>query len=587
MTLSSISDFLRSHELAQHADIFLFDAQGRALGTSVQVDPERASSASTQDSETALQVLHQLSADKAQHGRLLEKQFDGETRLFYTIPPIDDLDDPARSGSLYFGITASLDSVAAPYLHNVKWSILVSGGILLLLLPMSWLFANPIVRPVRQLALENDKVRLRKYDEVQRVESNVQELDDLSHSMVAMVTAIQAHEVAQRELMDSFIQLIARAIDDKSPYTAGHCARVPVLAMMLAEHASKSNLPAFSGFSMHTDDQWREYRIAAWLHDCGKITTPEHIVDKGSKLETIYNRIHEVRMRFEVLWRDAEITYLRELAESPDEESELIEALEQRRAQLQQDWEFLAACNVGAEYLDDAQRERLHSIAESQWERHFDDRLGLSPLEELRLQGRSTNTLPTTENLLSDKPEHIVDRSNSTDYPPELGINMDVPEHLYNLGELYNLSVSRGTLTTEDRFKINEHMISTIRMLESLPFPPELRNVPRWASTHHETMSGTGYPRRLPGAALSVPERIMAVADVFEALTAADRPYKKAKNISVAIDILHQMVLDNHIDRDCFELFISNEVYLEYAHRFLAPEQIDKVDLSKYLGSAG
>jgi HD-GYP domain-containing protein (c-di-GMP phosphodiesterase class II) len=160
---------------------------------------------------------------------------------------------------------------------------------------------------------------------------------------------------------------------------------------------------------------------------------------------------------------------------------------------------------------------------------------------------------------------------------------MDVPEHLYNLGEIYNLSISRGTLTEEDRFKINEHMITTIKMLEGLPFPDELKNVPRYASTHHETMSGSGYPRRLPGEALSVPERILAVADVFEALTASDRPYKKAKSVSAAIDILHKMVLDNHIDKDCFQLFIHSKVYLSYAEKFLTSEQIDSVDESKYM----
>jgi HD-GYP domain-containing protein (c-di-GMP phosphodiesterase class II) len=163
---------------------------------------------------------------------------------------------------------------------------------------------------------------------------------------------------------------------------------------------------------------------------------------------------------------------------------------------------------------------------------------------------------------------------------------MDIPEHLYNLGEVYNLSISRGTLTDEDRFKINEHMISTIKMLESLPFPEELSNVPRYASTHHETMKGSGYPRKLPGSELSIPERLLAVADVFEALTASDRPYKKAKPVSVAIDILHKMVLDNHIDRDCFELFIRDKVYEEYAHRFLPPEQLDDFDASSYLGSS-
>ncbi len=164
---------------------------------------------------------------------------------------------------------------------------------------------------------------------------------------------------------------------------------------------------------------------------------------------------------------------------------------------------------------------------------------------------------------------------------------MDIPEHLYNLGEVYNLSISRGTLTAEDRFKINEHMISTIKMLESLPFPQELKNVPRYASTHHETMRGSGYPRKLSGDELSIPERMLAVADVFEALTASDRPYKKAKPVSEALDILHRMVLDNHIDRDCFELFVREEVYLQYARQYLDPAQIDTVDVSKYLVGLG
>ena len=189
-----------------------------------------------------------------------------------------------------------------------------------------------------------------------------------------------------------------------------------------------------------------------------------------------------------------------------------------------------------------------------------------------------------TEPLLGDKPVHIIEREQSTDYPPEYGIHMDIPEHLYNQGEIYNLSVSRGTLTSEDRFKINEHMISTIKMLEGLPFPEELKNVPRYASTHHETMKGTGYPRKLPGDQLSIPERILAVADVFEALTASDRPYKKAKPVSEALNILYKMVLDNHIDRDCFELFVRDKVYLQYATQFLPADQIDAIDVDRYLG---
>ena len=382
--------------------------------------------------------------------------------------------------------------------------------------------------------------------------------------------------------MSAFQQLIAEAIDDKSPYTGGHCERVPELALMLAEKASASNDPAFRNFRLESDEQWREYRMAAWLHDCGKITTPEHIVDKGSKLEVIYNRIHEVRMRFEVLWRDAEIDYFQQLALHPERKAALQVQLAIARKELQEDFDFVAECNVGGEFLDEEKLDRLHQIAVKTWQRNFSDRIGLSPVEELRLKN-DPPSLPATEPLLADKPVHIIERPRKTEYDPKLGINMDVPENLYNQGEVYNLSVSRGTLTDEDRFKINEHMISTIRMLERLPFPDELKNVPRYASTHHETMKGSGYPRKLPGEQLSIPERILAVADVFEALTASDRPYKKAKPVSVAVDILHKMVTDNHIDRDCFELFLKEEVYLQYAREFLGEDQVDEVDVGRYL----
>jgi HD-GYP domain-containing protein (c-di-GMP phosphodiesterase class II) len=511
------------------------------------------------------------------HETLFETQIGGRAYVAYVAPTA-----PADPHSLYVGILSPLDVVLDPFLDKVKLSILITAAALFLLLPLSWLFANPIVKPIRQLASENDKVRRREYDQVTRIPSQVKELDELSESMVNMVASIQAHELAQRRLMDSFIQLIAQAIDDKSAYTGGHCERVPELALMLADHASRSDLPAFRDFDLTSDDEWREYRIAAWLHDCGKITTPEHIVDKGSKLETIYNRIHEVRMRFEVLWRDAEISYWEKLTESPNEQTRFQGELEQAQMKLRDDFEFVAECNVGGEFLDEAKQDRLKAIAQTSWQRQFDNRIGLSPVEELRTPPVDP-VLPATEYLLSDKPEHIIERTRSTDYPPEFGINMDVPEHLYNLGEIYNLSISRGTLTAEDRFKINEHMISTIKMLESLPFPEELKNVPRYASTHHETMRGSGYPRKLPGEQLSILERILAVADVFEALTASDRPYKKAKPVSVAVDILHKMVLDNHIDRDCFELFIRDKVYQQYAEEYLSPDQVDTVDITKYV----
>lgn len=545
----------------------------RAMLTETWLDFDSLAAAATTEI-VPTEAMLEATRGPARREQLFTATVDGEKQLVYV--------SPQGENQIYVGILTPVQVVMAPFLEQVRLSIAITAGLLLALLPLSWLFANPIVRPVRQLADENDKVRRREFDAVQRVPSRVKEIDELSDSMVSMVQAIQAYEEAQRALMDSFIQLIAQAIDDKSAYTGGHCERVPELALMLARHASDTDHPAFEDFRLESDEQWREYRIAAWLHDCGKITTPEHIVDKGSKLETIYNRIHEVRMRFEVLWRDAEIDYLHALAERPAEQAALARQLADTRRQLQEDFTFVAECNVGGEFMDEAHLDRLHAIARRSWTRFFDARVGLSPVEELRLKGDKV-PVPATEPLLADREEHIIERDRSTDYDPRLGIKMDIPEHLYNQGEIYNLSISRGTLTAEDRFKINEHMISTIRMLESLPFPEELKNVPRYASTHHETMKGTGYPRKLPGEKLSIPERILAVADVFEALTAADRPYKKAKSISVAVDILHKMVEDNHIDRDCFELFLREGVYLEYARNYLAADQIDDVDISRYL----
>lgn len=527
-----------------------------------------------------LAVPHQQLLDRidqpALHHKLLEAQIGGVAQYIFVSPIGSGL-----SGE-YLGIAIPVATVVGPALEKLRLTMLFTGTFLLLLLPAPWLFASPIVGPIKKLALENEKIRRRAYDELDIPGSYIREIDELGHSMTSMVNAIRQHEREREQLMDSFIQLIAQAIDDKSHYTAGHCERVPELAIMLADEAERSDMPAFRDFSFANDDERREFHIGAWLHDCGKITTPEHIVDKGSKLEAIYNRIHEIRMRFEVLWRDADILYWQQVAEDSGNAERYHQQRNSTHTQLQEDFAFVAAMNVGGEFLSDEKLDRLRSIAGKTWIRNFSDRIGLSPVEELRIEGDEPQ-LPTMEQLLADKPGHIIPREHDTDYDPRLGIKVDVPEYLYNLGELYNLSIQRGTLTTEDRFKINEHIISTIRMLDALPFPDELARVPQYASTHHETMKGTGYPRRLTGDQLSIPERIMVLADIFEALTASDRPYKKAKPVSVAIDILSKMVADEHIDADVFELFLRSGVYRQYASQFLPGEQLDIDDISAYL----
>ncbi|MEH6443660.1 MAG: CHASE2 domain-containing protein [Oceanospirillaceae bacterium] len=389
---------------------------------------------------------------------------------------------------------------------------------------------------------------------------------------------------SQQNMMDAMVKILAGAIDEKSAYTGGHCERVPLLAEMLCEVACESQQGYLSQFSFTSEDEWREFRMAAWMHDCGKITTPENVVDKATKLEMIYNRIHEVRTRFEVLLRDAQITRLEAIYEQGVDRGQADLQLEQRKQQLLEDFAFIAQCNTGGEFQSLDKVARIQKIGQHTWQRNFDDRLGLSHIEFKRYPEGSQVTLPVTEQLLSDRPEHLVERAYSKSQDPSYGFKMEIPEYLGNHGELHNLQVSRGTLTAEERFVINDHIIQTIVILDQIPFPPNLQRVSEIAGAHHETLIGTGYPRKLTQDELSIPARVLAIADIFEALTAADRPYKKAKTLSEAIHILYSFKRDQHIDPLLFDLFLSEEIYIKYAERFLTPDQIDVVDINRYLG---
>lgn len=338
-----------------------------------------------------------------------------------------------------------------------------------------------------------------------------------------------------RTLFESFIELIAAAIDDKSPYTGGHCRRVPELTLMLADAASETQYGPLKEFGMNEDDRY-ELKIAGWLHDCGKVTTPEHVVDKSTKLETIYDRIHIINARFEVLKRDAELRVLKQKLEAKEKgkrinEKKLDKALAAELEQLERDREFLNVCNIGSESMAKADQERVERIGSYEWVNNDGDKV----------------------NFLSDE-------------------------------ETHNLNIKKGTLTPEEREIINHHIVATIKMLESLPYPKHLRRVPEFACGHHEKMDGSGYPRGLTREEMSVQARVMGIADIFEALTADDRPYKPAMPISEALQILGRMKMNNHIDPDLFDVFVRKKVYLRYAQQFLEPRQIDHVDVSKIPG---
>lgn len=391
----------------------------------------------------------------------------------------------------------------------------------------------------------------------------------------------------QKRLLEAFIQVIAGAIDAKSPYTGGHCQRVPELTLMLARTAAASSEPPFSDYRPSAED-WEALHIAAWLHDCGKVTTPEYVVDKSTKLETLYNRIHEIRTRFEVLKRDAWVDYWRALAEGGDA-AQLAERRERQLAELDDDFAFVARCNLGSENMAEADLQRLQRIARRRWLRTLDDRLGLSWEEAQRKAGQPPAALPVEEPLLADRPDHLIERPEQERIAPDnpWGFRMRVPEYKFNLGELYSLSVRHGTLTEEERYLIKHHIVQTLIMLGHLPFPPHLKEVPDMAGSHHERMDGNGYPRRLSAEQLSLPARMMAIADIFEALTAVDRPYKRGKTLSESLMLMANMCRNGHIDPDLFRLFICHDLPRQYGERFLAPEQIDAVDEGAILAHAG
>lgn len=329
---------------------------------------------------------------------------------------------------------------------------------------------------------------------------------------------LQAH----RDLLDAFVKAIAQAIDAKSPHTSGHCQRVPVLTELLAQAACRAQEGPLKDFNLD-ENGWYELHVAAWLHDCGKLSTPDSLLDKSTKLHALCDRIDAVKVRFAALISQTRLRY----AQNPDPAARL--ALEARITELREDCAFLERANTGSEFMCPDDQARVRRIAALTWQDH----------------------LGVEQPLLSEE-------------------------------EADMLCISRGTLSEAERERINDHINVTIQMLEGLPFPKHLTRVPEYAGGHHEKIDGTGYPRGLHREQMSWPARMMAIADVFEALTAGDRPYKPPMKLSQALSILKNMSTNGHIDPDLYDLFIADRVWDTYAQSHLLPEQMDVIDSSPY-----
>lgn len=358
--------------------------------------------------------------------------------------------------------------------------------------------------------------------------------------------------------LETIIKIVSDLLAKKSPHTGAHCIRVPIIANLIAQAVNKEQS------SLNPNDLYL-LKAAAFLHDCGKITTPDYLLEKSVKLECPHNRIHEIRTRFEILWRDAEIKYLKNLTRHPEKKKELQAAYQKQKQRLQQDFEFIAQCNNGEKAIKHKEISRLQKLANLRYKRHFNRLSGLSWQEQNALSAHTKQQYETMgwEHLLEDKPEDLYK-----------GINT---------GELYNLCTEKGTINTEERRQIEKHVTETRNILELLNLTADIKKLVFYASEHHERLNGEGYPLGLTADKLSLPSRILMFADIFEALTSVDRPYKSPKKLSEVLHILKAMKNKQQLDAEIYRIFLTQKVYLKYARKHLQPEQIDNIDINDYL----
>lgn len=359
--------------------------------------------------------------------------------------------------------------------------------------------------------------------------------------------------------LDIFCKIISHILEVKSPHTAHHIIQVPVLADMLARAVSRDGKIKFS------KDDYQKISIAAKLHDCGKTTTPDYLLEKSTKLDCLHNRIHEIRDRFEILRRDAEIACLKEIIANPHNKENAEKQFAQTVRKLEEDFTFIAACNSGETSVTARDIQHLKTIGRQKFKRYFNRLLGLSWLEKKALNDKQIKTYgkPAVETVLQDNLEDVY---------------KGIPT-----GEIYNLSIPKGTINAEERRTIEQHVVQTAEILNLLHLPKEYRPIINYAAEHHERPNGEGYPLGLKDEELSVPSRIMMIADIFEALTSSERPYKTPKKLSDALHILQTMKNKKQIDADIYHIFVKKQIFMKYAKQYLAPEQIDDININDYL----
>lgn len=318
-------------------------------------------------------------------------------------------------------------------------------------------------------------------------------------------------------LLEDFIKSIASALDRKSKYTGGHIQRVAKISEMISSSIQNDKN---NYEKIHfSPNQLKELSLAAWMHDIGKITTPAHIMDKSTKLEKIFDRIELIETRIDFLLQLIENDYLKKKIDE-----QMLKTLSDKLISYKK---FLKKANIGNEFMRD---------------------------EDVALVGE----IFAFEYKNEDKTYKILTED-----------------------EKNNLLIRKGTLLKSEIEKMREHVLVTYEMLSKLTFPKKYKHVTKYASEHHEKLNGKGYPFQLSAKDLPLQSRILAIADLFEALTAADRPYKKGKTLTETLRIMAFMAKDNDIDKNLLNFLIDSGIVMEYAKKFMKPYQIDNVDYDK------
>jgi HD-GYP domain-containing protein (c-di-GMP phosphodiesterase class II) len=385
---------------------------------------------------------------------------------------------------------------------------------------------------------------------------NSEDIDLVQSVSFPAASAITTQRLISEQvtLFNAFVTVLAEGLGEKSPHTYNHIRRVAALGKAISGSLNSWGEGIYADFGFD-EDEMAEMHLAGWLHDIGKITTPEHIVGKQVKLQFVMDRFEMIVERVNSKMKDYRIAMLEQQLEALRQgadatvlagfEQQCLQQTEALAAQLEQ----LFPYNRGGESIGEEQIALIEEFAQTPVNRDYSAEVIIEHGQPL-VKG--------------------IQRSADT------GTLVDAREKS-------NLLIQRGTLNEEERDAINNHAERSWRWLMALPFPRKQKRLALYAGAHHEHLNGSGYPNGISAAQMPMQSRILAIADIYEALVANDRPYKEPMKLSLAMSILGDMVKRGNLDGELMKIFLQSGGYLEYAEEHLDRAQIDAVDIDAWL----